>query len=372
MSAVAATGADEALEFWDAATAREHIARLWMPALFDRFASAVRAVHEAAPATAKRAGLVAIARLVLRAAPQTREVLARDPALARWTAGVEDALSAADQDARLQAVLALLPRFAVAVAMREGGDLDLPLMLGATGLARIPTDGRMLQGPPARALRVQVRKGGLVTHTRAALRVGPFELADGAAEGGRTPAVRPLTGAESLAAVKPLAAGLKLLTDTAPRAVAEAAALCPVVVATAPRLAGSRPAARPELRGCIWMPAPEDTLEVAELVLREASYAKLRLVDDAHPLVEAPDPPRFTVPWRPDPRPGRALLVGLHAEVRVVCWLRALADTPWADSAAGRLPPLEDTARETAEILTRADGLTPAGRALVERLSAEL
>lgn len=372
MSSVAATVAEEALAFWDAATAREQLAKHWMPALFDRFAGAVRSAHDTAPLAVKRAGLLAIAKQVLRSAPQTREALARDPALARWVAGVEDAVAAADHDAKLQAVLALLPRFAVAVAMREGGDLDVPLALGATGLARIPADGRMLQGPPARALRAQVRKGGLITHARPRLQVGPFELADGAAEGGRTPAVRPLTGADSLATVKPLAAGLKLLTDTAPRALAEAAALCPVLVAIAPVPAGGRPGSRPELRGCIWMPAPDDPWQVAENLLWEASHAKLRLVHDADPLVGAPDPPRFTVPWRPDPRPALALLLRLHAQVRALCWLRLRADSADAAQAAMRRPALSDGARQTAEILTRADGLTANGRALVERLSAEL
>ncbi|MCB9729712.1 MAG: hypothetical protein H6744_05410 [Deltaproteobacteria bacterium] len=364
--------AEEAMRFWDAGTTHAWMARHWMPRLFERFGAAVRALHDAAPEASKRAGLVAIARRIVRAAPQVQEALARDPALARWVAGVEEAVASGAQATRLQALLALLPRFAVAVAMREGADLDLPVVLGSTGLARVPADGRMLQGPPARAVRAQVRAGELITHTRAALAVGPFELADGAAEGGRMPVLRPLTGADSLAAVKPLARGVNALGETAPAALVEAAALSPVLVAIAAAPDVSQSASRPDVRGCVWLAAPDRPLVVAETLLHETSHSKLYLFEDAHPLVEAPDPPRFTVPWRADPRPARAVLLGLHAWVRVVCWLRSLAESDWSQPAAERLPVLLGATRAAADILSRADGLTPAGRALTERLTREL
>jgi HEXXH motif-containing protein len=367
-----AAAAAEAMGFWSAASARENIAKHWMPVLFDRFGAAVRTAHHAAPEASKRAGLVAIAKRVVRATPQAHEALAQDPALARWVAGVEEASASPYPEPRLEALLALLPRFAVALAIRERDDLDLPLVLGSTGLARIPTDGRMLQGPPARAVRAQVRRGELTTHARPPLRVGPFELADGTAEGGRVPVVRPLTGADSLETVKPLAAGVQILAETAPAALTEASVLAPVLVAIGSAPETSQSASRPDVRGCIWLAAPPRPLVVAETLLHEASHTKLYLIEDADPLVETPDPPRFKVPWRPDARPARAVLLGLHAWVRVVCWLRTLGETPWSQPAAERLPVLLEATRAAADIMAKADGLTPAGRALTERLIAEI
>ncbi|MEZ4268350.1 MAG: hypothetical protein R3F39_18450 [Myxococcota bacterium] len=62
----------------------------------------------------------------------------------------------------------------------------------------------------------------------------------------------------------------------------------------------------------------------------------------------------------------------LHAEVRAICWLRALADTPWSNEVQPRLSALLGTARTTAEVLATASGVAPAGVALLERLRAEL
>ena len=72
---------------------------------------------------AKRSGLVATARRILRGEPGVARALARDPALGRFTAAMERALT---QGSDLAPLLALVPRLAIATALEGGGSLSLP------------------------------------------------------------------------------------------------------------------------------------------------------------------------------------------------------------------------------------------------------
>jgi HEXXH motif-containing protein len=109
-------------------------------------------------------------------------------------------------------------------------------------------------------------------------------------------------------------------------------------------------------------------LVVAETLIHEASHLKFFLVEDVAPMVEAPDPPRFEVPWRSDRRPLRAVLMGLHAWVRILAWLDTLGGSQYAQAAAERSTLLSEATTAAAEIVRGAEGLTPAGEALVQAL----
>lgn len=342
----------------------------WVPGVLTRFADAVRQLVAKDPARAKRAGLVLAARSVLRASTPVREAMALDPALGRWTAALEDALADGETPPeRLVGLRLLAPRLALGAALHGQLDLDLQLVVGSGGRARIPADGRVLLAPPGRAMRVEVRGGELATHARQPRRVKPFELADGDGDGGKAPRVQALSGGDAFRPQKALAAGVKVLWDTAPDLLAEAAALVPVLVAVRHEADVSHSVGLGDARGCVWLSAPERPLVVAETLLHEASHQLFHLVEDAAPFVLDPDPPRLQVPWRPDPRPLRAVLMGQHAWVRVLRWLRTLEGGSWGQHAAERIPVLEDALAAAEAAATGASGLTPHGEALLARLT---
>lgn len=336
----------------------------------------MKALALASPALSRSSGTVAAARAVLSASPTARLALALDPALGRFTTAAEEALARADPPASLEPLLALSPRFAVTAALVDGGDADLPVVTGSGGRARLPADGRVLQGPAGRALRVEVRAGTLVTHARPPRTAGPFEVADGDAEGGRLPKMRPLSGGDAYEAARRLEPGVACFAETAPALLAEAAALAPVLVPVHSDASVSHSASVAGARACIWLSAPDRPLVVAETLVHEASHLKFLLAEDGSPFTPPDDPPRFSVPWRPDPRPARAVLMGLHAWVRVVLWLRTLDRPPFGQAASERLPVLLQATRASLdlclEIAADPHALTEEGRALVSALSARL
>lgn len=357
--------AAEALSIWTPEQVLDRVDARWAPGLLSRFASVVREVIGRAPEAAKRAGLVQIARTVLRGDEGVRHALCRDSALGRWTAGVEDALR---RERALEPWLALVPRFGLAAALRTQGDLETTVVLGSGGRARIPADGRVLQGPPGRPLRVVVNRGELGTHSKPPRPAGAFEVADGDAEAGAAPSVQPLSGGSLPDIVHPLAAGAACLGTSAPALLEEVATLAPVLVGVSGAQDVSHSASLASARGCIWLTPVARPLVVAETLVHEASHLKFFLVEDVAPFVDAMDPPRFDVPWRSDKRPLRAVLMGLHAWVRVLEWLDGLGAGELAQPAGERVAILREATEAAADIVTGADGLTLAGQALVTEL----
>ncbi len=358
----------EALGRWTAAEIAALRAERYTPALMQRFGQAVRFALAESPDAARRAGLVPVARRVLKGPPELREALAADPALGRWTAAVEECAAGGPARERLDGLLALAPRFAVAAALATGGDLDVPVVLGSGGRARVPCDGRVLQGPAGRSVRVEVRGGELVTHARDARRVGPFEVVDGDAEAGRLPVVHPLSGGAAAEGARVLGTGVEALSLGSAELAAEAAALAPVLVPVGGARDVSHSASLAGARGCVWLTPVPFPLVIAETLVHETSHLKFFYVEDRCALTDPDDPPRFEVPWRPDPRPIRAVLMGLHAWARVLEWLRTLVDGRWGPPARQRIAVLSEATDAAAAIARRADGLTPAGRAVTDAL----
>ena len=357
---------DEAMTTWRPEEALRRIDTRWTPALLTRFAAVVREAVSRAPEDARRAGLITTARTLLRGNEAGRLALGRDPALGRWTAGAEAALIRGEA---LDPWFALAPRLALALALRTGESLETKVILGSGGRARIPCDGRVLQGPPARGLRVKVQAGALMTHAKAVRRAGAFEVIDGDGEGGALPVVQPLSGGSTTEIVQPLSEGVACLEASDPELAREIATLSPALVAVAGAVDVSHSASLSEARGCIWLTPVKRPLVVAETLVHEASHLKFFLVEDLAPLVTTPDVPRFEVPWRADKRPLRAVLMGLHAWVRVLEWLKSFEGGPHAQAAGERSIVLGEATRAAREILREAEGLTEGGQALLRTLS---
>lgn len=343
-------GAVEALGCWTPDDVAALVAERWAPQLLTRFSHTVREVAAASPPANRRA-LVSAARAVLAASPRARLALCLDPALARWTGA----------EARH---CELAPRFELAVALLDGLDADLAIPLGPRGRARIPVDGRMLHG--SATVPVQVRGGALLTQALPPVKAGPFSVIGAGEDEGRMPRFRPLT---STTATRSFTPGVEILAASAPAVLAEAAALAPALLPIAAEPGVSRSASIPDVRSAIWLSPCDRPLVVAETLVHEASHLKYYLAEDAHPFAVSPDSPRYAVPWRPDPRPIRTVLMGLHAWVRVMEWLASLARGPWSQPAAQRLQVLRDANRVAVRIVATADGLTEAGRALGGALS---
>ena len=155
------TAATEALEFWSHDHTLASLDARWAPQLLRRFAEVVRTTAQEVPEDARRTGLVRVARTILKSAPETQLALARDSALGRWTSAMERALT---RGVKLDPFLALTSRFAVSAALQNQTSLETTVTLGSGGRARLPADGRVLQGPPGRSVRDDVlyfrRDGG--------------------------------------------------------------------------------------------------------------------------------------------------------------------------------------------------------------------
>lgn len=351
----------EALGCWSPDDVARLVADRWAPRLLLRFSQAVRGLVARAPDPARRAALVSAARAVLAASPAARLALCRDPALARWTAAAEDPALAASACGRL---CDLASRFALTVALLDRADASLALTPGPRGRIRIPADGRLLEGPPGRPLTVVVRGGALVNEARPARRAGPFVVVAGDEDEGRMPRFQPLAGRAAEDAVAGIAPGVEILAASAPATLAEASALAPALLPIAAEPGVSRSASIPDVRGAIWLSPCDRPLVLAETLVHEASHLKYYLAEDAHPFAISPDAPRYDVPWRPDPRPIRTVLMGLHAWVRVMDWLATLDGSPWSQPARERLLVLREGTHAAGRIVAAADGLTDAGHAL--------
>ena len=313
--------------------------------------------------------MVGLSRVLLGSSIATLHALAIDPDLGRWVESIERVLDGRTSPRRLEALLALLPRFIVAASIRERVSCDLPLRVGAGGRARIPTDGRVIQAPPSHLTRVIVDGGQLINHSRAARSVRGFELVDGDSSGGAIPAVEPLSGGAVFQCQRTLEPTVDLLHAFHPRALEEAEALCPVLVpvrTASPEISHS--AGLQSARGAIWLSFPPNPLVVAETILHESSHVLFHLMEDTWPVVVEPDTKRFVVPWRPDQRPLRAVLMGYHAWVRIYDFLLRI-EGPLNQRSCERREIIGQALAQAKPILEKATGYSSAGRTLFEVLA---
>jgi HEXXH motif-containing protein len=308
-----------------------------------------------------------MARRVLQSPLELRRALWRDPALGRWTAGVERALQLGDTPG-LSSLLMAASRFEIAQALALGADAKRLVALGPSGHARIPMDGRVLHGAPGRPLLVEVREGQLHAPTLPGRKAGPLEVVDEDAEAGARPALPALSGRCPEAITQRLAAGVACLSESSPALLEELGAFSPVLIPLSGASDVSLSGSQREARGSIWLTPVDRPLVIAETLVHESSHLKFFFLEDESPWTLDDDPPRFAVPWRSDLRPLRAVLMGLHAWVRVLNWLATLSQGPYAQPAAQRITILRQATDAAATILSEAEGLTPAGEALVHQL----
>ena len=344
----------------------------WTPRLFERFKVVIRRLMETYRSEAKQGDILSHAKRLLRASPQTLHRLATDPDLGRWVESIERVLDERTSSSRLPGLLALLPRFVISAAMLEGSDEDLRLRVGAGGRARLPVDGRVLQAPPGHVTRVVVEQGQLINHARAPRHAGPFELVDGDAGGGAIPAVEPLSGGALFPCFRTLQSSVTLLEKYHPDALEDAGVLCPVLYAVrtdSPEVSHS--AGLQSARGGIWLSFPPNPLVVAETIIHEASHVLFHLMEDVVSFVEEPDVKRFEVPWRPDLRPLRAVLMGYHAWVRIEDFLKRVEGSDLGQRASERRAIIGEALNQARPILEEATGYSSAGRLLMDALKQQ-
>ena len=127
--------------------------------------------------------------------------------------------------------------------------------------------------------------------------------------------------------------------------------------------------------GAVAASTPSDGIALAVALVHEFQHAKLCAIGDIEPLVDRRDGPLFYAPWRPDPRPARALLHGIFAHMAVADFWRvhrnvaAPRDQLLAHVEFARW--LRQT-HHAARLLAGDDALTGAGRRLLARVTAHL
>jgi hypothetical protein len=357
--------AQEALGILSSDDVDERLFHRWTPTLYARFRVVIRGLVDGFRQETRQADAVHLAKRLLQATPQTMHQLAVDPDFGRWVESIERILAKEVSSKRLPGLLALLPRFVIAASIKDGWDLDLKVRMGAGGRARIPADGRVLQGPPGHQLRVVVESGKLMNHTRVPRKVGGFEIVDGDASGGAIPRVEPLSGGAVFPCYRTLQKSVQVLEQTSPEMLTEAVALSPVLIpirTDSPEVSHS--AGLQSVRGGIWLSFPPNPLVVAETIIHEASHVLFHLIEDADPTVEEPDAKRFTVPWRTDQRPLRAVLMGYHAWVRIFGFLAKVSEPTRQQPAQERMAIIKEALDQAEPILAQAQGYTAMGRAV--------
>ena len=115
----------ESLQDWEPEALRACLLARWQPQLMSRFRAVTKEVLERWPDEARQFGLVRVARSILTGPEPLREALTLDPDLGRWVAGMEHCLASGTERARVQGLLTLVPRFALAVALFQRDDMIL-------------------------------------------------------------------------------------------------------------------------------------------------------------------------------------------------------------------------------------------------------
>lgn len=357
----------EALACYPPARLEEFLRERWTPQVVHALRDAVKGLVKRFPGPTKEARIVPMARRVLGAGPEVLHALARDPDLAGWAHSVRQILADPASQDRLRPILALFPRFVVSVALLSGGDASLKLRVGVGGRARIPADGRVLQAPPGTLLHVHVEGGSLRTHTKPPRKAGPFELADGDGSAGARPGITSLSGGALFQPLRVLSSAVEILAGAWPALLAEAGVLAPVVGAIrTQRDDVSHAAGLKGVRGQLWMSFQPEPLAVAETLGREVSHLRFRLIEDRYELVSGVDVARLKVPWRQDLRPLRALLMEIHAWVRVVGFLERVRFARFKTHADERRLVLNGALEQAFAAIEGVTELTEAGRDVLE------
>ena len=112
---------------------------------------------------------------------------------------------------------------------------------------------------------------------------------------------------------------------------------------------------------------------VADLLCHEASHIRIQPVLALDPLVQtAPDKDAagFESPWRPDPRPIRGVLLGVHAFLNVCAFYRRIRQKPAFTQIAQTIHARQKTKVEQGYAILRAHGVpTRLGQDLMARLA---
>ena len=115
-------------------------------------------------------------------------------------------------------------------------------------------------------------------------------------------------------------------------------------------------------------------VQVADILVHEASHVRMRSLHGFDPLLEGPDPDAHPSPWRADPRPLSGLLNGLHAFLNVLRFFQRLPDL--AEWPRARSEAIVEEQREKLLVAWRyfepRARPTAAGRALMSTLADEL
>ena len=119
------------------------------------------------------------------------------------------------------------------------------------------------------------------------------------------------------------------------------------------------------------LPASAESLAVT--LVHESQHMLLDTVMDTHDLCDPDDGRRFTVGWRPDPRPVPGIVQGLFAHVGISEILSARLDGEAADeSLREKSFRYSGWCRSAGEMLIREKALTPLGERFVGALGARL
>ncbi|MBD8877654.1 aKG-HExxH-type peptide beta-hydroxylase [Roseibium polysiphoniae] len=108
--------------------------------------------------------------------------------------------------------------------------------------------------------------------------------------------------------------------------------------------------------------SPGDPRRMLEMILHEKAHVKERYVREVWPLLEAEQTQeRFSVPWRPDPRPIFGIFEGIYVFLQVVIGLARYQDAGIED-VAGRARKLAGDLDAAIRLIEKQANLTPAGR----------
>jgi uncharacterized protein len=322
-------------------------------------------------------------------APEAVESVLRHPFVRAWAA---DLLAPADGDGF--AAPDELSGIAAAMAFRAGAEVELrvPILDGAVHL---PSLGRMVVASGGRKATVRIGADGRLTviTSEAAVTAGPrvpawqpvrvlkadgltvtCEDTDRHRDGFGWPASPRLTGDE-------LAARQDALDGAWEHIRGQYAAYAPGIAAGLSCLVPLVPAPEGALRsgtirqafGAVGAVRPGDPEMLALLLIHEFQHNKLGAVLDMYELHDPDDDRRFTVTWRPDPRPISGVLQGVYAHLGVTDFWRLrrrTALTPRArELAAAEFARWRDGTAAAIDTLAESAALTELGTWFTARMA---